>query len=69
LNRFFASILAFVLFPAIAFPQQPVFDEFAVDSTAQPRDGMDKLTLFLKVNQRLTLPMQVRGATGRVFVQ
>lgn len=30
---------------------------------------MDKLTLFLKVNQRPTLPMQVRGANGRVFVQ
>lgn len=69
MNRFYAFLFALIFLPAIAFSQQLVFDEFAVDSTAQPRDGMDKLTLFLKVNQRPTLPMQVRGANGRVFVQ
>jgi TonB family protein len=60
--------LLFCFLSLASFAQQPVYQDFDVDSAATPRGGMDYLTLFLQTNLRKPIKAEAEGTSRRVFV-
>ncbi|WP_020604555.1 TonB family protein [Spirosoma spitsbergense] len=57
-----------LLFCFPSFAQQPVYKEFEVDSTAQPRGGMSFLNTYLQTNLRKPTPIEAEGIGGRAIL-
>ncbi|QKZ11175.1 energy transducer TonB [Spirosoma sp. KUDC1026] len=63
------SLLFFLVFASSPlFAQQPVYQQFEVDSAAQPRGGMAYLQLFLQTNLRKPIAAQAAGKAVRTTV-
>jgi TonB family protein len=61
-------LLLLVFASAPLFAQQPVYQQFEVDSSAQPRGGMAYLQLFLQTNLRKPIAAQAAGKAIRTTV-
>lgn len=60
---------AFCLLSLMGFGQQPVFQNYEVDSAAVPRGGMSYLTTFLQANLRKPIQAESEGIGGRILVK
>jgi TonB family protein len=61
-------LLLLVLFNAPLLAQQTVYQQFEVDSTAQPKGGLSYLNLFLQTNLRKPIAAQAIGKIVRTTI-
>jgi TonB family protein len=64
----FSLLFLLVFASAPLFAQQPIYQQFEVDSAAQPRGGMAYLQLFLQTNLRKPIAAQAAGKAIRTTV-